>query len=63
MEYSRNIRKSRCKREIENLDTVLRYMDYFEYGFSEKKMEKKKKKILEYKKKLEKKVEEDDFDD
>lgn len=63
MGYSRNIRKSRCKREIENLDTVLRYMDYFEYGFSEKKMEKKKSKILEYKKMLEKKVEENDFDD
>lgn len=63
MDYSKNIRKLRYKREVENLETVLRYIDYFDYGFSEKKLEKKKKKILEYKKTLEKKIEEDDFDD
>lgn len=48
-----------CKREIEDLDTILRYIDYFDYGFTEKSLNKKKKKLQKYREKLEKKLEEE----
>lgn len=48
-----------CKRNIEDLETVLRYIDYFDYGFSKKSLNKKKKKLTKYKEELEKKLEEE----
>lgn len=47
------------KQEIEDIDTILRYIDYFDYGFSEKNLNKKKKKLMKYKEKLEKALKED----
>ena len=57
------VRKSNCERTIEDIDTVIRYMDYFDYGFSKKGLEKRKKKLTKLQKTLQKKIEEDDFDD
>lgn len=55
--------KWHCKQNVEDINTVLKYIDYFDYPFSDKKMDKMKKKLEESKEKLEKKIEEDDFDD
>lgn len=46
-------RRSILEKNIEDIDTVLKYIDYFEYGFSEKGLAKRKKKLLKYKEKLE----------
>lgn len=48
------------KKRIEDLETVLRYIDYFDYGFSEKLLNKKKKKLIKYKEELEKKLKEEE---
>lgn len=58
MSMSTYDRKS-YKQEIEDIDTILRYIDYFDYGFSEKNINKKKKKLMKYKEKLEKALKED----
>lgn len=58
MSMSTYDRKS-YKQEIEDIDTILRYIDYFDYGFSEKNLNKKKKKLMKYKEKLEKALKED----